>query len=244
MKEYQNYLFDLYGTLVDIHTVEGGPAFWRSCCRLLGMQGVPTTPAVLQRRYEEGVREMEARLRRTLPAGAEPEIDLGVLFAALFREAGAAADERTVADFARTFRLLSIKRLKLFPGVMGMLDALHRAGKRVYLLSNAQALFTRPELTLLGLEEKLDGILLSSEAGRKKPDPAFYRMALERFSLNPAETAMVGNDDRCDCWGAHNAGLDSFYVCTRQSPPRRSPLPENCWELSKIADLADKIQRS
>ena len=45
MKAYKNYLFDLYGTLVDIHTNEDSPAFWRNVSRLLGMQGVDWAPA-------------------------------------------------------------------------------------------------------------------------------------------------------------------------------------------------------
>lgn len=38
------------------------------------------------------------------------------------------------------------------------LDELHRRGCKVYLLSNAQASFTRPEMESLGLVEKFDGI--------------------------------------------------------------------------------------
>ena len=106
--------------------------------------------------------------------------------------------------------------------------------------TNAQALFTRPELVLLGLDTRLDGVLLSSEAGRKKPDPAFFHMLMERYHLDPAETVMVGNDDQCDCWGAAKAGLDSFYVRTPQSPALTSPLPENCQELPKIAALTER----
>ena len=44
MKTYKNYLFDLYGTLADIHTNEDSPAFWRNVSRLLGMQGVDWAP--------------------------------------------------------------------------------------------------------------------------------------------------------------------------------------------------------
>ena len=176
------------------------------------------------------------RIARSL-ALEEPEVDLALVFRSFFEDTGAAVDDRGVADFARTFRLLSIRRLKLFPGVLGMLEYLHRQGKNVYLLSNAQALFTRPELTLLGLDTRLDGSILSSEVGRKKPDPAFFQMILDKYSLDPAETAMVGNDDFCDCWGAAKAGLDSFYVNTAQSPELVNPLPENCTGLSKIADL-------
>jgi FMN phosphatase YigB (HAD superfamily) len=31
MKEYQNYIFDLYGTLVDIHTNEKNYIYGRNC---------------------------------------------------------------------------------------------------------------------------------------------------------------------------------------------------------------------
>ena len=168
MKPYQNFVFDLYGTLVDIRTEEGQPSFWRSCSRYLGMQGVHYEPGVLRQKYEQGVKALEEQKRLELPQGAEPEIDIGAVFGTLYRDAGVEADQRTIADFARTFRLLSLKRLKLFPGVVRLLDAIHENGKQVYLLSNAQTLFTRPELTLLGLDCKLDGSILSSEAGRRR----------------------------------------------------------------------------
>lgn len=236
-KQYQNYLFDLYGTLADIHTNEESPAFWRSVSRLLGMQGVDRSPSELKERYQSEIRRLDAQARSALPAGAEPEIDIAVVFRGFFEDTGVPIDDRGIADFARTFRLLSLRKLKLFPGVPAMLETLHRQGKKVYLLSNAQALFTRPELTLLGLDTRLDGSILSSEVGRKKPDPAFFQMILDKYSLDHAETAMVGNDDFCDCWGAARAGLDSFYVNTAQSPELLNPLPENCTGLSKIADL-------
>lgn len=237
MKPYKNYLFDLYGTLADIHTNEESPVFWRNVSRLLGMQGVDIAPKELKRKYNDHIAQLDAELRASLPQGAQPEVDLGLVFRGFFEDTGVSAEERTIADFARTFRLLSIRRLRLFPGVLGMLDELHRHGKNVYLLSNAQALFTRPELTLLGLDTRLDGGILSSEAGRKKPDPAFFHILMKKYGLDPAETVMVGNDDQCDCWGAARAGLDSFYVCTSQSPERTAPLPENCRELEKITDL-------
>lgn len=237
MKTYQNYLFDLYGTLVDIHTDESSPAFWRNVSRLLGMQGVQIGPKELKEKYAREIHRLDAQARAVLPEGAEPEIDLGIVFRGFYEEAGIAADERMVADFARTFRLLSLKKLKLFPGVPEMLDTLHREGKKVYLLSNAQALFTRPELKLLGLDGKLDGSILSSEVGRKKPDPEFFHLLMKKYGLNPAETAMVGNDDIADCHGAARAGLGSYYVYTQQSPQRVTPLPDNCTELNAIADL-------
>ena len=83
MKPYQNFVFDLYGTLVDIHTEEGQPSFWRSCSRYLGMQGVHYEPGVLRQKYEQGVKALEEQKRLELPQGAEPEIDIGAVFGTL-----------------------------------------------------------------------------------------------------------------------------------------------------------------
>ena len=240
-KQYQNYLFDLYGTLADIHTNEESPAFWRSVSRLLGMQGVDRSPSELKERYQSEIHRLDAQARAALPAGAEPEIDIAVVFRGFFEDTGVPIDDRGIAEFARTFRLLSLRKLKLFPGVPAMLETLHRQGKKVYLLSNAQALFTRPELTLLGLDTRLDGSILSSEAGRKKPDPEFYHILMEKYGLDPQQTVMVGNDDIADCHGAAKAGLDSFYVHTQQSPTPTAPLPDNCTRLEKIYDLVNTL---
>lgn len=240
-KQYQNYLFDLYGTLADIHTNEESPAFWRGVSRLLGMQGVDRSPSELKERYQSEIRRLDAQARAALPAGAEPEIDIAVVFRGFFEDTGVPIDDRGIAEFARTFRLLSLRKLKLFPGVPAMLETLHRHGKQVFLLSNAQALFTRPELTLLGLDTRLDGSILSSEAGRKKPDPEFYHILMEKYGLDPQQTVMVGNDDIADCHGAAKAGLDSFYVQTRQSPAPTGPLPDSCTRLEKIFDLVHTL---
>ena len=80
MKTYENYLFDLYGTLVDIHTDEEPPSFWRNVSRLLGMQGVHLSPAVLKAKYEAQIALQEDELRSRLPEGAQPEVNLAPVF--------------------------------------------------------------------------------------------------------------------------------------------------------------------
>ena len=233
-KQYDYFLFDLYGTLVDIHTDEEKDALWEDCARELKRQGVTAQPRALRERYEQGVRELEARDRAVRGEGAE--IDLEPVFRGMLEAGGKPAPAERVRDFARFFRMASLEKLRLFPGAAELLIAIRGAGKHAYLLSNAQSLFTRPELDTLGLTELFDGILLSSEVGYKKPDPKFYRAMLEKYSLDPARTVMIGNDDEADCRGAAAVGLDSCYVATEQSPALTRPLPENCAVLSVIAD--------
>ena len=77
--------------------------------------------------------------------------------------------------------------------------------------------------------------------GYQKPAPQFYRAMLEKYSLDPARTVMIGNDDEADCRGAAAVGLDSCYVATEQSPALTRPLPENCRVLRVIADAMDLV---
>lgn len=235
MKEYKNYLFDLYGTLVDIHTDEEQDLLWQKMAIFLASYGGHCTPAELKALYTARITELETVARRQLGSGAE--IDIGPVFASMLKECGLQTDTGAVEQLAWTFRLLSSQKLRLFPGVSGMLRRLRQQGKGVYLLSNAQELFTLPELKALDLLQYFDGIVISSREGLKKPDPRLYRLVLDRYGLMPEETVMVGNDDKADCWGAYTAGLDSMYVYTEQSPVRIRPLPAKCRMLDDISQV-------
>lgn len=235
MKEYQNYLFDLYGTLVDIHTDEDDPRLWQRMSALLAQEGVSCSARQLKKQYADEVARLEAAAREDRGVGAE--IDIAPVFASFYADTDITPNDKHIAFLAQTFRVLSLHKLRLFPGTAEMLKRLRQQGKGVYLLSNAQTLFTLPELKALGLLEYFDGIVISSKEGVKKPDGRIYRTALKRFALDPTQTVMVGNDDGADCWGACDAGLDSMYVFTEQSPIRTRPLPGNCRHLEDISQV-------
>ena len=57
-------------------------------------------------------------------------------------------------------------------------------------MSNAQAAFTVGEIAEVGLADKLDGVLLSSDCGCRKPDPAFYEMLFDKFDLDKRDAEM------------------------------------------------------
>ena len=51
MKQYRAYLFDLYGTLVDIHTDEGKAAFWKRLAAYYSAHGAAYHDAELRAAY-------------------------------------------------------------------------------------------------------------------------------------------------------------------------------------------------
>ena len=194
----RNVLFDLYGTLADIRTDEESPAFW---ARLAEGGATFTREQYLARCREEA---------ENLPQGGE--IDLLRVFSALTGKRG-----KALAAFARFFREASLVRLRLFPYAAELLSSLRAAGARLFLFSNAQACFTREELRVLGLDRCFDGVLLSSEAGVKKPSPAFFEYGFRLFGLAAEECVYVGNDLMDDVGGAHGVGMRCLYLQTEQS---------------------------
>lgn len=239
---YETYIFDLYGTLVDIRTDERRPSLWRGMANYMTLRGVPCSAASLRRDYRRAVEEARRAVRAAWggtcpPALAEP--DLAAVIAALYAAGGRSADGEEIAHWALTFRALSLDYLRPYPGAAELPDRLRAAGARVFLLSNAQRLFTEPELRALGLWDRFDGVLLSSDVGAAKPSPLFYRALLKRYAIDPANAVMVGNDAVADAWGAHACGLACMYVHTAQSPALTGPLPPGCRVLENIAQAAD-----
>ena len=180
MAEYQNYIFDLYGTLVDINTNEAKSSLWKNMAWLFSMMGASYEPAELKKMYkklyaEETGRNLlqvrEAQKDDNITAG-EVEIHLEDVFEKLFAEKGAELDKKQAWQISLAFRSLSMNGIRLYEGVRELFWRLRQAGKKIYLLSNAQRMFTEPEMKLLGFYDCFDGILYSSDAGVKKP--SFY----------------------------------------------------------------------
>ena len=236
---YRNVVFDLYGTLVDIRTDQNKPHLWTSFAWYLRLLGMNAAEDTLQATYLRLCRQEEDRMAKEgKDRGLEGpfEIDILRVWQGLGREYGRSLTRQEAEEVSLVFRSLSYHKLRLCPGVKELIRSLRDHGKKVYLLSNAQASFTMPELRLLGLADVFDAIFISSDAGVKKPSRDFFRLLL-RAGIRPEESVMVGNDAECDCLGAAQAGMDSFYIHTEQSPERRTALPAGCREISALSDL-------
>ena len=201
-----NFLFDLYGTLADIKTDEEMQSLWFGFAWLLGESDVKK---VRDEYLELCKKHSDARAHKFV------EFDLLRVFEEMVESRG--ADKEKAKALAREFRLLSRQKLRPFPHVAEILNGLKERGAGVYLVSNAQACFTRDELDELGIAHLFDGILISSDAGVKKPDTEIFSIAFDKFSLDKNECFYVGNDLHDDVLGASSAGLKTVYIETEQS---------------------------
>ena len=222
MKKYEAYVFDLYGTLVDIKTDEEDKRLWKETALFYGYNKASYSAEELKTRYhflvEEALKEKKATESERYAHEAYPDIPIEDVFKALYREKGVKPSEELIKRTCQVFRIASTKRLKLYKGAKELLSDLKRSGKKVYLLSNAQRQFTEYELVSLGIWDMFDGILISSEEGVRKPDGAFFDKLEERFGIDFGKSIMIGNDSTTDMQGAKEKGMDTFYIHSNISP--------------------------
>jgi putative hydrolase of the HAD superfamily len=95
-----------------------------------------------------------------------------------------------------------------------LLDALRADGLLLGLVSNA---FDPPwllhrDLEELGVAGRLDVAVFSAEVGRRKPDPAIFRAALDRLGVAPGEALHVGDRLHEDVNGAAQLGIGTVQA--------------------------------
>lgn len=167
---YDNYIFDLYGTLVDIHTDESDTAIWEKLAMFYGYYGA-------------------------LYEAKELSVHTG-----------------------QFFRVMSTEYIKLYPGTKEMLKELKKAGKNIYLLSNAQRIFTAYEMRRLDIFDLFDDVFISSDYNTKKPDIRFYTELINKHDIDVSKSLFIGNDSTTDIKGAKECLMDAFYVRSNISP--------------------------
>ena len=217
---YKNYIFDLYGTLVDINTNERKNYLWDKLSEYYGYYGANYTPKEIRAEY---LKLCESETQK-LKDAKYPEIQIEYVFLQLFTSKGAKADMNLAINAGHLFRIVSTKYIKLYDGVIDFLEALKKANKKIYLLSNAQQIFTEYEMKLLNIYEYFDGIVFSSDEGCCKPDSKFYNVVLDRYKLEKNESIMIGNDPITDIKGSYEVGLDSLYIHSNISPQVKDKL--------------------
>ena len=217
---YTDLIFDLYGTLVDIHTEEDA-LVWEKTALYFGFYGAHSTAEELKSDFRAAMQRREAQAGQSYECF--PDIPFEQVMDALFRAKGVEENAEALGiHAAQLFRICSIEYIKLYPHALEALAMLREKGFRLWLLSNAQRVFTAFELRHLGLGEQLDGIYISSDYGCRKPDARFYQALLAEQKLDVKSCLMIGNDRDTDIAGAKAAGMDTLYMHTNLTPAEQA----------------------
>jgi len=139
--------------------------------------------------------DITRRIHAALPGLARVEFD--AWFEALYRRFGDAEVWREYDD------------------VRPALEDLRKRGLRLGIVSNWDSRLRRI-CEGLGLDRYLDFIVISAEAGVRKPDPRIFEKALSAAGVRPDEAIHVGDLLEEDVEGARRAGLRGVLIERRQ----------------------------
>lgn len=125
-------------------------------------------------------------------------------------------------------------------GVIELLDTLRAHQICIGVCTNMLAGMQMRKLYALGLADKIDFLVTSEEAGRDKPDPAIFHLALRKAGCSPEQALMVGDNFSHDILGAHNANIAGLWLHVHDEPSKIADFPY--FEAFDFAQAAKYIQ--
>ena len=196
---YSTVLFDFDLTLFDTDGAEA-PAFDTT----IAQAGL--TPDA--DRFD-AYRQINLALWDAVHAGELAPADVHLLrFEQWVDRVGLDADPQRLADL---FLVAMGANGELYPGA---LDLLHRLKTTVTLamVTNALADVQRPRLQRLGIESLFEAIVISTEAGSAKPNPAIFDVVFEALGWpDKAGAIIVGVNLGSDIAGGRGYGIDTCW---------------------------------
>jgi putative hydrolase of the HAD superfamily len=141
--------------------------------------------------------------------GVIEEIEYPGEVRALLRDFGVEVSDEELHAFLEAEHAAWGPARKLAATTHALLDSLRERGIRIGLVSNAidPADLLHRDLAELGVAQRLDAAVFSSEVGRRKPDPVIFRTVLERLDVAPEQALFVGDVLATDIAGASALGM-------------------------------------
>ena len=143
------------------------------------------------------------------PPQTDDELDLPAAIAAAFRGQGVDLADEEIRAYLRAAQDVWAAHYALASSTHALLEALRTRGLKLALVSNMASPWwlIEPILERMGLVERVDAIVLSSEVGKRKPHPAVFERALDELGVAPVEALFVGDRLEADVAGASRVGM-------------------------------------
>lgn len=109
---------------------------------------------------------------------------------------------------AETYLSEAVLRQEAIPETAALIEDLKKAGYALYVLSNMSREFI-DFLRRTEIYGRFDGEVVSCEERTIKPESRIFRILLDRYGLNPAETLFV-DDRRSNVEAAEKLGIAGF----------------------------------
>ncbi len=126
-----------------------------------------------------------------------------------------------------------------------LLDALRARGLRLGLVSNAfdPGWLLHRDLEQLGIAERIDFAVFSSEVGKRKPHAEIFERALAAVRAEPGEAMFVGDRLYEDVRGANELGMTSVQALWFRADehPEGGEPDHQAFTQMDILNIADRL---
>ncbi|CAK4074440.1 Phosphorylated carbohydrates phosphatase [Vibrio sp. 16] len=209
MEQYQAFLFDMDGTLVNSEPLKG-LALAKACA-------------------DYGA-EVDFNIYKQVMGESWP-----VVTGHFFQHAGISPD---LAEFNTHFRAyyeaLLASELELNHGALTYLQYLKKQGKTCAVVSSAATWMVDNILRALDLDELFDVVITQEHVSKHKPDPEAYLLALSQLDL-PTEAAVIFEDSHAGVSAGVSAGCD--VVAVHHSFNGNNDLSQSIKQISSFQEL-------
>ncbi|MEU3355163.1 HAD family hydrolase [Streptomyces sp. NPDC037389] len=139
--------------------------------------------------------------------------------------------DRSVLSMQAAYRRRTAELVPFRPEVCDALDRLVGEGWLMGLVTNGEAVAQRTKLHQARLTRFFPrGVVISSEIGLRKPDPALFRLALDDLGARDVTAYVVGDDLHADVHGALAARLIPVWVSHGRRLGPEDPQPAHVAE--------------
>jgi putative hydrolase of the HAD superfamily len=201
-------LFDWGDTLMQFaYSPELVSAGHRAGLEAIGREGLPDADAVTERF------RAEYEPLFWVPGTIE-EIEYPGLVRGLLGDFGVEIDDDELMRFLEAEHLAWDPARILAAHTHPLLESLRARGLKLGLVSNAfdPGWLLHRDLEHMGIEQRLDFSVFSSEVGTRKPHPAIFHRALEALDVEPERALFVGDRLYEDVRGAAEVGMTTVQA--------------------------------
>ena len=126
---------------------------------------------------------------------------------------------RSIGDAKEASFRERASELEPLPGLVDFVERGRKRGRWIALVTNAPEENVEAILLALKLRDLFDVVVLADEVDAVKPDPAPYKVALEKTGI-PAERALAFEDSVSGISSSVAAGIPTVGVASSQDPNR------------------------
>lgn len=146
--------------------------------------------------------------------GTVEELEYPGLVRRLLGDFGVAVDDEELTRFLEAEHAAWDPARQNAANTPALLEALRARGLKLGLVSNAfdPGWLLHRDLEQMGLADRLDFAVFSSEVGKRKPHPAIFERALDALGVTAADSVFVGDRLYEDVRGAGELGMTTVQA--------------------------------